>query len=75
MHKFSKFLLKLIFLTNEDFILHSNEEKRHEMMYSLRLTSGNISRHLIMTMMLMQMVTVPTKMDLVGGLIDAVLQI
>lgn len=48
-------------------------EKRHEMIYLQRPTSGNIFRLLIMTMTPTQMGTVPTKMDLVGGSIDAVL--
>ena len=56
-------------------IFNPNIEKRHEMMYLQRPTSGNISRPLIMTMTPTQMVTAPTKMDLVGGSIDAVLQI
>ena len=52
-----------------------NIEKRHEMMYLQRPTSGNIFRLLIMTMTPTQMGTVLTKMDLVGGSIDAVLPI
>ena len=45
------------------------------MMYSQQLMRDNISRLLIMIMTPTQMVTAPTKMDLVGGSIDAVLQI
>ena len=55
--------------------LHSNKGRRQEMMYSQQLMRDNISQLLIMTMTPTQMVTAPTKMDLAGGSIGAVLQI
>ena len=58
-----------------DRIFNPTIEKRHEMIYLQRPTSGNIFRLLIMTMTPTQMGIVPTKMDLVGGSIDAVLPI